>query len=229
MSYKVGMRTVRKLQRYGGRRYRRVRRRPASAGVKALKKVNYLKKQIGPVEMKYSSATNASYQSISSSGYTTGLFTSISQDASDDGRVGDSLFAKYLHLRFQLANPADAENNVCRIVIVRDKLNLGATAATMNPNNGTILAPITELAPDIVGPGRQSEVLFDKTYTWPLQAPSAEGMIVENLRFKLNKPIGFLDNGTTINKNNYRIYCWSAVTTNTPAILLVSRLDYTDC
>lgn len=225
MSFRTGMRMVRKLKRYGGRRRR------APVAVKALKKVNALKKQVGRPEIKFGTATNASYQQVNNDGYTTALTTTITQGVTRTGRVGDQILMKNFRLKYQVVNPAGFSDNLIRIVVVLDKGNKAHSAADVNPATGTYLAISSPLEPELFGSGKDLRLLYDKVHTFGNQDASSNAMIYRNIFKKLNKVIQFDFNTTTIKNNNIRLYAWSninAVDPGEPSLLIQNHYQYTD-
>lgn len=226
MSFRTGMRMVRKLKRYGGRGRRR-----APIAVKALKKVNALRKQIGKPEVKHSFASNSSYVQVSNDGYTTVLGTTIPQDTSITGRIGDQIHMKSFRMKYQWVNPAGFSDNLVRVVVVLDKYAKGHSLIDVNTATGTYLAISAPLEPELFGPGKDYQLLYDKVHTFGTQDSSSNAVLWRQIFKKINKMRQF-DLNTTTNKNNvFRLYCWSNINTadpGEPSILIQTDLRYTD-
>lgn len=223
MSFRTGMRMVRKLKRYGGRGRRRT-----PVAVKALKKVNRLKRQIGTPEMKYITGTNVTPQAVGFAGYTSTLITSVPQGSANDDRIGDKVLGKYIDFRYLYSNTVGAEGNMLRVVVVRDKLLKAASIPIIDLNNGTgTISAITQpLDYNIVR--NQYQVIYDRVHNFNAQDNTSEFTNYKRVMIPINRKLVWETGTTTQSANQYRVYAWSNVSASAPALFFTATLYYTD-
>lgn len=218
--YKTGKRTTRKPAR---------RRTPSAwssaknLAVKALKGFRYLKGMIN-CEKHFSDTNVAALQSWS--GTVTPL-SALSQGDNIGNRIGDSILAKYLNLRYSWIMDTVLSSTICRLIIFQDTMSLGTipSASDVLAVTGSAPAVLSLLNLQYAVQGR-FKVLYDKTVSlnnYGGVAYATDEIIPINDHIKYTSTAG-TDEGRNM------LYALSIcnVNANDPTLTMTARLAYYD-
>lgn len=151
--------------------------------------------------------------------------SNIAQSDASTGRTGNSIFAKWLSVRYLVNVNASATVTGLRIMIVMDRQQVGDTTPTIANvlDTAATNAYLAFLNPDTKG---RFSVLYDKIETLNITNQRA---ITRRVNIKLDKHIRFNGaNATDIQKNGIYIIGLSNEATNTPGMAVEARLAYHD-
>lgn len=188
---------------------------------KAFKGVRYIKGLVNAEKM-YLDTTNTAV-SVTASGVVTQL-NAIAQGDTTSSRTGNSVLMKNLFGRMVVvADASEANNSWVRIMIVKDKQQVGDT----DPGVTSILATSTPLSPLNRNTAGRFQILYDKL----INLSVLQGATIRTL--KMNIPINCHAryNGTAssdIQKNGIYLVLVGNEVTTTPDCEYYFRLNYYD-
>lgn len=188
---------------------------------RAYQGVRYLKGLVNSEMFKFDNSFNST---VSTSPGSLNL-VGIGQGDDENQRQGNSILARYLHLRFDITIHASATNTFLRMVLVCDKQQTADTSPTFSDifDTSTVSAVIGPLNKNTVG---RYSIMFDRVFKLDNQA---HPNIFKKMYFKLYRHVRYNGTATTdVQKNGMWLFYVSNEATNTPTLTLQSRIGYHD-
>lgn len=163
--------------------------------------------------------------------------TGMAQGTSDITRIGDSVKAQFLQVRFYITpNFISQNNNLVRIMLIVDKMasasmSIGTpTAAMLFASTSNPFSPINK------DNGDRFVILKDKVMALNSPTPTAATSPAhggDSRILKLNVPLDFhvrysASAATDFGPNNILLVCWTNLTGTGPSITYYSRFKFTD-
>lgn len=153
--------------------------------------------------------------------------SATSQGDNVSNRIGDSILAKYLNLRFSWIMDTSIPQSICRLIIFQDTMSLGTIPAASDVLQVTGSAPavlsLLNLTYALQG---RFKILFDKTVCLSSQA---------NVAFATDEIIPINDHikytstsGTDEGRNMLYALAICNVNANDPTLTMTARLAYYD-
>ncbi len=189
---------------------------------KALKGVQYIKTLVNAETKIHDISQDA--QTYNYNGLLT-LLSGIPQGDSEVERSGISLFTKSVFIRGVVKANTVSENNLLRILIIRDTMNTGSTPSVSSilETTGSAIAPLSPLQNTSAG---RYQVLFSKFFTFSNNGNTSQ---VFKAYIPLKKHIKYTGPLATDEwKNQIYFLGISDVITNDPELSFVSRLSFYD-
>ncbi len=196
---------------------RRRRRNNQNKSTRAIatKALSTAKKALAQPELKHTETVHTTTPPVA--GFINQLSTVVQGDSNNE-RIGETIQAKSLHLRFSLEINASATQTQVRVIIFKWRSEQPA-----NTLDVLLLSLITSFKNQ--DKRYQSAILSDRVY----QLSDAKNPIIfVRQKIRVNKLISFPEDSSTSNMNSIWLLMLSDEATNTPALVLRSRLFYTD-
>jgi len=136
--------------------------------------------------------------------------TADSENVNPTNRIGDSIFANYIHFKILFTANIYRSNASLRIVILKVKASVSSpnniTAHAQGLNN--LINPIDREHPNC------RQVMYDKVLTFskaPLSVSTGDSVstmhLLWNHTLKLNRKVSYEDGASTTKGDTYRIFC----------------------
>lgn len=160
-----------------------------------------------------------------------GTFTNltlVTQNQTDQSRIGDKLTPKALDIRYRIALPSTLPDyfNLIRVVIFRWKqntLSVSPTQAYLLNTTASVLSPLSQYNYDTT---KNFQILYDRVHYITTYDPSMNKKLMINLRKQPN--IQF-DSTNTIGNNHIWIYCGSdSQAAGHPTLEYCARFTFSD-
>lgn len=219
--YKTGKKPV--------RRRRRVAKTPSAwssaknLAVKAWQGYKYLRGMIN-CEKHFADTNQAALQSWTGTVYP---LSALAQGDNIANRIGDSILAKYLNLRYSWIMDTTLTSTICRLIIFQDTMSLGTipSASDVLQVTGSAPAVLSLLNVQYAIQGR-FKILFDRTTTLSVYGHNA---YATDEIIPINDHIKFTSTaGTDEGRNMLYALAITNVNASDPTLTLTTRLAYYD-
>lgn len=164
--------------------------------------------------------------SVSQSGSISAL-SALSQGDNINARIGDSILAKYLNIRYTWVMDSTIPTTLCRLMVFQDTMSLGTIPAASD------VLEVTGTPPGVVSLLKISnalqgrfKILYDKSVALSAQGPAC--FITDEI-IPINDHIKYTSTAGTDEGRNmlYALFICN-VSSNLPSLTLTTRLAYYD-